>query len=186
MTTTKNDPAAKPKSRPLLRVITSALLAALVIYGVWFRASFRSSPKTRQTTAQQHLKTLQPFSESTAFAWVPHYPGAVTEDISSSVNHDRVSRGFHFRVTIPDHPVGKAPPPDVAAVRTYYETQLRAAGFTVVMKVVPKNETANGTKSAPASDGILHAESSDGKRILELTLATDSAGLQGNVAAVEK
>lgn len=176
-----NAPSTPRKSRPLLRVVTSAILAGVVLYLVWLRGPFHSKPKP----SSQPLRTLSPSAEgAAAFAWLPRFPGAVTEDITNSVNHERVSRSFHFRVPPAASASGDssstarsatAPPetgqsPDGGAVRTYYETQLRAAGFTVVVK----------------SDGVLHAESPDGKRILEMTVAASQAGVEGNVAAVEK
>ena len=57
------------------------------------------------------------------FAWIPAYPGARLEDIRTIQNHDQLAYGYHFQVK-----------DEGAAVRKFYESKLRNAGFTVIGK----------------------------------------------------
>lgn len=94
------------------------------------------------------------------FTWVPKYPDAQAENIRTVRSHELVSYGYRFHAK-----------EDAAQALAFYETRLRAAGFTVVTK----NDT-----------GELHAENPDRTRALDVTVAKIETGAEVGVAAIER
>ena len=150
------------RPRPLLRVVTSAILAAVVIYAVWLRGPFRSH---KPSSANQPLKTLSPFSESTAFAWVPHYPGAALENISTKQTRDELTYGFNFRTA-----------DDYKQALAFYSQQLQAAGFKVKV-----NDSGD-------HGGDLHADADSSGRSFDAVAAKvlQGTGTEVGVTAVQR
>jgi hypothetical protein len=96
-------------------------------------------------------------------AWVPVYPGSSPEGTFSAQTPDGDQNTFTFKSK---DAAGK--------VLSYYQDQLKSAGFTVNL--------------AAASDqgGMLQAEDAAKKRSLMVTLSASSEGAQATVIAVEK
>jgi len=91
---------------------------------------------------------------------VPQFPDTEKENIRTSRTHEQLSYGYRFRA--------KQDPPSMLA---FYETRLRALGFSVVAK----NET-----------GDLHGESPDRKRAIDIVIQKMSDGNEVGVTAVER
>jgi hypothetical protein len=107
-----------------------------------------------------------PSSEgSNRFAWVPHYPGATIENISTKQSRDELSYGFNFRTT-----------DDFKHALVFYSEQLQSAGF----KVDVKNSGEVG--------GELHADAAGSGRSLDVTAAKvlQGTGAEVGVTAVQR
>lgn len=97
------------------------------------------------------------------FGWLPQPPDGEKEDISTSRSSELISYGYRFHT--------REDPPQLLA---FYETHLRALGFTVV------------TKSDTATSYTMHAESPDRKRTLDVSAAKLAEGSEASVTAVER
>ena len=146
------------RKRPLLNtVIRVAILAIVMVFLVRSRNTlFRSS----KVPANTQPLIADDAASGERFTWLPKYPHAQPENIRTVRTHELVSYGFRFHAQ-----------QDAAHTLAFYETQLRAAGFTVLVK----NET-----------GELHAENPDRRRALDVTVAKIADGTEVGVAAVEK
>jgi hypothetical protein len=143
---------------PLLRVMFSVVLLAFAIFVVVFKKS-TTSTKADLLTPSKPFLTDSPSSEgANRFAWVPKYPGATTENISSKQTRDELSYGFNFHT-----------PDDFKKVLTYYRDQLQSAGFQVDLK-----ETTTAA-------GELHAKSDSSNRTFDAIVANVSQGTGSEV-----
>ena len=78
---------------PLLRVMFSAGAAGIIRDSlvVVYKRSTTTPPKADLLTPSKPFSTDSPSSEGTnRFAWVPKYPGATTENISSKQTRDEL------------------------------------------------------------------------------------------------
>jgi len=143
---------------PLLRVMFSVVLLAFAIFVVVFKRS-TTTTNTDLLTPSKPFLTDSPSSEgSNRFAWVPKYPGATTENISSKQTRGELTYGFNFHA-----------PDDFKKVLTYYRDQLQSAGFEVDLK---ENTTAAGE---------LHATSGNKDRTFDAIVANVSQGTGSEV-----
>ena len=137
---------------PLLRVMMSAVLVAFAIFVVEYKKF--TTPAKPLATAGPFL-TDSPSSEgSNRFAWVPKYPGATLENISTKQTRDQLTYGFNFHTS-----------DDFKHVLEFYRDQLRSAGYQVDLK----ESGGNG--------GELHAEADGGSRTLDATIAKQLQGM---------
>jgi hypothetical protein len=140
-----------------LRVLVSAALLIAVIFFI------RSRQTPAPVTGSSPLLSEAPSAEGSArFAWVPRYPGAELQNIQSGQSRTQLHYAFDFLVA-----------DSTNKIETYYETQLRALGFTIVTKQI-------------GAGMALHAESEDRKRMIEVKLTTAPQGLQVGVVALQQ
>jgi hypothetical protein len=107
--------------------------------------------------------TVRIGSGDAAPAWVPVYPGSSPEGTYSAKSGDGAQNTFAFKTK--DAP---------AKVISYYQDQLKSAGFTV-------NLVTSGDQG-----GIVQAENSGKNRTVMLTVSTSNEGTQASVIAIEK
>jgi len=100
---------------------------------------------------------------NTAPAWVPVYPGASAQGTVLAQTGDGTQYTFSFKSKDP-----------ASKVLTYYQDQLKSAGFTV-------NVVASGD-----SGGMVQGEDSDKKRTIILTVGTSGDGTEAGVTSTEK
>ena len=105
------------KTNTLLRVVMSAVLLAFVIFVVQYKNSTEPPKAGAKTPAKPFLSTAPSSEGSNRFAWVPRYPGATTENISTKQTHDQLSYGINFRTA-----------DDLKPVLTFDRDQLQSAG----------------------------------------------------------
>jgi len=144
---------------PLLRVMFSVVLLLFAIFVVVYKRSTTTPAKTDLLTPSKPFFTDSPSSEgANRFAWVPKYPGATTENISSKQTRDELSYGFNFQTT-----------DDFKKVLTFYRDQLQSAGFQVDLK-----ETTSAA-------GELHATADSNNRTFDAVVANVSQGTGSEV-----
>jgi hypothetical protein len=124
--------------------------------------------KQRNPSARDHAVTPKPYlteplsESSNRFAWVPSYPGAQLENIRTVQNRDQLGYGYHFQVK------------DAGAkVRTFYESNLKSAGFTVI-----------GKGGANGNSWDLYAENPDRTRSVDVNGNAQPEGVNVGVMAV--
>jgi hypothetical protein len=152
------------KTNPLLRVMMSLVLVGFAVFVVEYKKA-TTPPKSGAPAASKPFLTDAPSSEgSNRFAWVPKYPGAATENISTKQTRDQLSYGFSFRA-----------PDDFKHVLAFYRDQLQGAGFQVEVK--DSHETG----------GELHAVADGGGRTLDAIAAKvlQGTGTEVGVTAVQ-
>jgi len=142
------------KTNTLLRVIMSGVLAAFAIFVVQYKKSTEHAQPGAKGPLKPFLSTAPSAEGSNRFAWIPHYPGATIENISTKQTRDELTYGFNFRTA-----------DDFKQILTFYRASLEPAGF----KVDVKNPSEYG--------GVLHAEAERSGRSLDITAAKV---LQGN------
>ena len=126
-----------------LRVLVSAALLIAVIY-------FIRSRQAPAPVSNAPFLSEAPSAEGTGrFAWVPKFLGVELEDIHSSLSHSQLSYAYSFKTE-----------ETAKNIVAFYETRLRAIGFTVVIKDL-------GGLGAE-----LHAENPDRKRIIDVKAAS--------------
>jgi hypothetical protein len=96
-------------------------------------------------------------------AWVPVYPGASTQGAFFSDSKDGSQNTFTFKTK---ESAGK--------VLTYYQEQLKAAGFTV------------NVVTATDQGGLVQAEDSSKQRTVTVTAGSSGEGAEGSVTSTEK
>jgi hypothetical protein len=153
------------KTNTLLRVIMSAVLAAFAIFVVQYKKSTEHSQPGANGPLKPFLSPAPSSEGSNRFAWVPHYPGAAIENISSKQTRDDLTYGFNFRTA-----------DDFKQVFAFYRAQLESAGF----KVEVKNPGEVG--------GELHADADRSGRSLDVTAAKilQGTGTEVGVTAVQR
>ncbi len=159
--------AATPPRRTitLLRVMISAVLVAFAV----LVAQYKKSQPPAKSSISLPLKpflTDAPSSEGTnRFAWVPAYPGAALQNITTKQSHDQLSYGFSFRTE-----------DDFKHVLSFYRDGLQGAGFQV--QVTDSRETG----------GDLHAEADGGRRVFDVIAAKvlQGSGTEVGATAVQR
>lgn len=150
---------------PLLRVMFSVVLLALAVFVVVYKKS-TTPEKPGALTASKPFLTDSPSSEGgNRFAWVPKYPGATTENISTKQTREELSYGFNFHTA-----------DDFKQVMTFYRDRLQSAGFQVDLK-----ETS-------AAAGELHATADGSNRTFDAVVAkvSQGTGSEVGVTAVQR
>jgi len=153
------DEAVRKRSWTSL-LIRAAILAAIMLYLTRSHSSLFRLSKAPPPDSPSGALVTGDAASGERFAWVPEFAGAQKENIKTVRTHQQVSFGYRFPAK-----------QDEAQVLTFYETRLRALGFTVVKKL---------------ESGELHAESPDRKRIFDVTLGKIPDGTEVGVAAVER
>lgn len=153
------------KTNTLLRVIMSAVLAAFALFVVQYKKSTEPPKRGPNAPAKPFLSTAPSSEGSNRFAWVPHYPGATIENISSKQTREQLSYGFNFRIG-----------DDFKHVLAFYSEQLQSSGF----KVTVKNSGDIG--------GELHADDDRGSRSLDVVAAKvlQGTGSEVGITAVQR
>ena len=153
------------KTNTLLRVIMSAVLAAFALFVVQYKKSTEHSQPGAKGPLKPFLSTAPSSEGSNRFAWVPHYPGATIENISSKQTRDDLTYGFNFRTA-----------DDFKQVLAFYRAQLEPAGF----KVEVKNPSEYG--------GELHADAATSGRSMDVTAAKilQGTGTEVGITAVQR
>ena len=101
-------------------------------------------------------------ASSNRFAWVPSYPGAQIEQISTVQKGNELRYGYHFQVK-----------DEGSKVREFYERNLKSAGFTVIGKGGVKGESWD-----------LYAENPDRTRSIDINGNAQPEGVIVGVMAV--
>ena len=96
-------------------------------------------------------------------AWVPVYPGSSPQGTYSAQTAEGAQNSFSFKTQ--DAP---------SKVLTYYQDQLKSAGFAVTQTI------------SSEQGGMLTAESGAKTRTVVVTVGTSTEGAQANVMAIEK
>jgi hypothetical protein len=166
---------ARRRISPLMRVMISAVLLAFAIFTVQYRNSL---PQAKQAAAAKKainkpFPSAAPSAEGSAsFAWIPKYPDAQLENISTKQTREELSYGFSFHTA-----------QDFGQALAFYGDQLRKQGFKVELKVEGGN---GGDKQAPQNGGQLHAESADGARSFDVIANKAASGAEIVVTAVQR
>ena len=149
----------------LLRVMMSAVLAAFAIFVVQYKKSTEHSVPGTKGPLKPFLSTAPSSEGSNRFAWVPHYPGATIENISTKQTRDELTYGFNFRTM-----------DDFKQALTFYRQQLESSGF----KVQVKNSGDYG--------GELHADAASSGRSMDVTAAKvlQGTGTEIGITAVQR
>src|SRR5579872_279706 len=87
------------KTNTLLRVIMSAVLAAFALFVVQYKKSTEPAKPSANAPLKPFLSTAPSSEGSNRFAWIPRYPGATIENISTKQTRDDLTYGFNFRTT---------------------------------------------------------------------------------------
>lgn len=153
------------KTNTLLRVIMSAVLAAFALFVVQYKKSTEHLEPGAKGPVKPFLSAAPSSEGSNRFAWVPHYPGATIENISTKQTRDDLTYGFNFRTA-----------DDFKQVVAFYRAQLEPAGF----KVEVKNPSELG--------GELHADAVSSGRSLDVTAAKvlQGTGTEVGITAVQR
>jgi hypothetical protein len=153
------------KTNTLLRVIMSAVLAAFALFVVQYKKSTEHPQPGASAPTKPFLSTAPSSEGANRFAWVPHYPGAAVENISTKQTRDQLSYGFNLRTT-----------DDFKQVLAFYRAQLEAAGFKVQLH-------DSGDRG-----GDLHADSASGSQSFDAVAAkvVQGAGTEVGVTAVQR
>jgi hypothetical protein len=106
------------KINMLLRVMMSAVLVAFALFVAQYKKSI-APPKPAAPVSTKPFLSKAPSSEgSNHFAWIPSYPGATVENITTKQTHDQLSYGYNFRTA-----------DDFKQVLAFYGERLQSAGF---------------------------------------------------------
>jgi hypothetical protein len=153
------------KTNTLLRVIMSAVLAAFAIFVVQYKKSTEHPQPTSKGPLKPFLSTAPSSEGSNRFAWVPHYPGATIENISTKQTRDDLTYGFNFRTG-----------DDFKQTLEFYRQQLESTGF----KVQVKNSGDVG--------GELHANADNSGRSMDVVAAKvlQGTGTEVGITAVQR
>ena len=148
------------RSNPLLRVMMSAVLVAFAVFVVQYQKSTEHPRPAANAPAKPFLSTAPSSEGSNRFAWVPHYPGATVENISTRQTRDQLSYGFNFRTA-----------DDFKQVLAFYKAGLQSAGFKVQV-----NDSGD-------HGGDLHADSDSSGRSFDVVAAKVLQGTGTEVGA---
>jgi hypothetical protein len=153
------------KSNPLLRVVMSAVLVAFAVFVVQYQKSTEHPEPRANAPAKPFLSTAPSSEGSNRFVWVPHYPGATLENISTKQTRDELTYGFNFRTA-----------DDFQHALAFYKEQLQSSGF----KVDVKNSGEFG--------GELHAGADGAGRSLDVVAAKvlQGTGTEVGVTAIQR
>jgi hypothetical protein len=153
------------KTNTLLRVIMSAVLALFAIFVVQYKKSTEHPQPGTKASTKPFLSTAPSGEGSNRFAWVPHYPGAAVENISTKQTREQLSYGFNFRTS-----------DDFKQVLAFYKAGLQSAGFKVQV-----NDSGD-------HGGDLHADADSGDRSFDVVAAkvVQGTGTEVGVTAIQR
>lgn len=153
------------KTNPLLRIIMSTVLVAFAIFVIQYQKSTEHSQPRWSGHTKPFLSTAPSSEGSNRFAWVPHYPGATVENISTKQTREQLSYGFKYRTE-----------DDFKQVLAFYKAGLQSAGFKVQVK-------DSGDRG-----GDLHADADSGGRSFDVVAAKvlQGTGTEVGVTAVQR
>ena len=153
------------KTNTLLRVIMSAVLAAFALFVVQYKKSTERPQPGANGPLKPFLSTAPSSEGSNRFAWVPHYPGATLENISTKQTRDELTYGFNFRTA-----------DDYKQALAFYSQQLQSAGFKVKV-----NDSGD-------HGGDLHADADSSGRSFDVVAAKvlQGTGTEVGVTAVQR
>jgi hypothetical protein len=149
----------------LLRVIMSAVLAAFALFVVQYKKSTERAEPSTKGPLKPFLSTAPSAEGTNRFSWIPHYPGAAIENISSKQTRDILTYGYNFRT-----------PDDFAKTLAFFSAQLQSAGFKVDMK------------NSGDLGGELHADAASSGRTLDVTAAKmlQGTGTEVGITAAQR
>ena len=153
------------KTNTPLRVVMSAVLVAFAIFVVQYQKSTERS-QSGATGPQKPFLSTAPSSEgSNRFAWVPHYPSATVENITTKQTHDELTYGFNFRTA-----------DDFKQALEFYNQQLKSTGFKV------------DVNNSGESGGELHANADGSRRSFDVVAVKvqQGAGTEVSVTAAQR
>ena len=159
-----------PKPQRRISLQLRLILTIVFVAFAYFVAQYRKAVP-RMGSADTNLDTRPLLPEDAAadvpsrFAWVPTFPDAEIQGITSKLTRGQISYGFHFRTAR-----------DFKSALAFYGDKLREAGFKVDMK------------DSADTGGELHADSSDGKRSFDVVAAKvySGTGTEIGVTAVQR
>ena len=147
------------RTNPVARISMSLAILGLALFTV---IKYGKAPKKEPVIPA--FRSRSPSSEGNAsFAWIPRYPGATVVDIRTRESEADLTYGLEF--------VSADAPTDIVQ---YFERALRRAAFTVT------------TRNPSVDETNIHAESADGKNVLDVGVDKVPSGARVSVAAVEK
>ena len=159
-----------PKPQRRISLQLRLILTIVFVAFAYFVAQYRkSAPGTAPLPRDAYTGPLQeedlPAEGANRFDWVPAFPGAEMENITSKVTRGQHSYGFSFRTQ-----------QDSDFVLAFYGDKLKQAGFKVDIK------------STESRGGELHAEGADGKRSFDVIAAKvySGTGSEVGVTAVQR
>jgi hypothetical protein len=168
-------PKATRRISPLMRVMISAVLLAFAIFTVQYKKSLpqdKSVAAPKKTASNKPFPAVAPSAEgATRFGWVPKFPDAQLENITTKQTRDEISYGFSFHA-------GQT----FDKVLAFYGDQLQKEGFKVELKVAASSVSA---KDPGGNSGQLQAVSADGVRSLDVIASKADAGAEIGVRAVQ-
>ena len=148
--------------RTIKFVLPSLLAVALIGFTLSLLHERRNlATHDRAVSPRRAFFTDTPSDSSNRFAWVPSYPGSQLENIRTVQNGDQVGYGYQFHVN-----------DEGTKVRTFYESNLKSAGFTVIGK---------GGTNGKSWD--LYAESPDRTRSIDVNGNAQPEGVNVGVMA---
>src|SRR3954468_12384122 len=152
------------KTNTLLRVMMSAVLVAFALFVAQYKKS-TAPPKPSAAVSTKPFLSKAPSSEgSNHFAWIPSYPGAALENITTKQTHEQLSYGYSFRTA-----------DDFKQVLAFYRDRLQSAGCKVDM-----NEGERG--------GDLHASADGDSRLFDAIAAKvlQGTGTEVGITAIQR
>jgi hypothetical protein len=153
----------------------SAVLLAFAIFTVQYKKSLPQdkSDAPKRTASNKPFPAVAPSAEgATRFGWVPKFPDAQLENITTKQTRDEISYGFSFHS-------GQT----FDKVLAFYGDQLQKEGFKVELKVAASSVSA---KDPGGNSGQLQAVSPDGARSLDVIASKADAGAEIGVRAVQR
>jgi hypothetical protein len=153
------------KTNTLLRVMMSAVLVAFALFVVQYKKS-TAPPKPSAAVSTKPFLSKAPSSEgSNHFAWLPSYPGATLENITTKQTHEQLSYGYSFHTA-----------DDFKQVLAFYRDRLQSAGFKV------------DVNDAGERGGDLHATADGDSRSFDAIASKtlQGAGTEVGVTAVQR
>ena len=163
-----------PKPQRRISLQLRLILTIVFVAFAYFVAQYRNAvPRASSADTSLDTRPLLPplLPEDAAadvpsrFAWVPAFPGAEIQGITSKLTRGQISYGFHFRTAR-----------DFKSALAFYGGKLKEAGFKV------------NIKDSADMGGELHADSIDGKRAFDVVAAKvySGTGTEIGVTAVQR
>jgi hypothetical protein len=154
-----------------LRLILAIVFVSFAYFVGQYRKAVPRGPAGDASTANSRTAGRTMFPADSAsdranrFAWIPAFPGAEIEGITSKLTRGQIAYGFHFRTA-----------QDFKSVLVFYGDKLKEAGFQVEIK------------DSSDKGGELHADSADGKRTFDVVAAKvySGTGTEIGVTAVQR
>jgi hypothetical protein len=152
-----------PKPQRRISLQLRFVLAIVLVAFAYFVGQYRKAvPRGRagdsgavnsSTAARTTFPADSASDRASRFAWIPAFPGAEIEGITSKLTRGQIAYGFHFRTA-----------QDFKSALAFYGDKLKEAGFQVEIK------------DSSDKGGELHADSADGKRTFDVVAAKVYSG----------